>query len=97
MWETDEYDPANWEAVLASFWGPGWEKDKFSLYRQRTLPNPQKQFGTLQDLMTIPYAIPGHADIPDITRGLVARGYADQDIRKILGENWLRVFKKVLR
>jgi membrane dipeptidase len=51
----------------------------------------------MKDVMTIPYAIPGHADIPNVTRGLVARGYSDQDIQKILGENWLRVFKKVLQ
>jgi membrane dipeptidase len=31
----------------------------------------------------------------NITRGLVARGYADSDIKKILGENWLRVFGQV--
>jgi len=31
----------------------------------------------------------------NITRGLVARGYTDEEIRKILGENWLRVFSEV--
>ena len=31
----------------------------------------------------------------NVTRGLVARGYTDGDILKILGENWLRVFEKV--
>jgi membrane dipeptidase len=31
-------------------------------------------------------------DWPNITRGLVARGYSDDEIRGILGENWLRVF-----
>jgi membrane dipeptidase len=30
-----------------------------------------------------------------VTRGLVARGYSDEAIRKILGENWLRVFEQV--
>jgi membrane dipeptidase len=34
-------------------------------------------------------------DYPNITRGLVARGYGDEDIRKILGENFLRVFEAV--
>lgn len=29
---------------------------------------------------------------PNITRGLVARGYSDGEIRGILGENWQRVF-----
>jgi membrane dipeptidase len=43
---------------------------------------------------------PGLDDItkvPNITRGLVARGYSDEDIEKILGTNNLRVFKEVLR
>lgn len=34
-------------------------------------------------------------DFPDLTRGLVARGYADDEIRGILGENALRVFAAV--
>jgi membrane dipeptidase len=32
---------------------------------------------------------------PNLTRGLVARGYADDDIAKVLGGNWLRVFQGV--
>ena len=35
--------------------------------------------------------------VPNITRGLVARGYKDEDIEKILGGNNLQVFKKVLK
>lgn len=31
----------------------------------------------------------------NITRGLMARGYQDEDIVKIIGGNWLRVFKEV--
>lgn len=34
-------------------------------------------------------------DIYQVTRGLVARGYSDEDILKILGANWLRVFSQV--
>jgi membrane dipeptidase len=33
---------------------------------------------------------------PNITRGLVSRGYSDQEIQKILGENFLRVFAEVV-
>ncbi len=43
---------------------------------------------------------PGLDDItkfPSLTEGMVSRGYSDEDIRKILGANDLRVFKKVLR
>jgi membrane dipeptidase len=34
-------------------------------------------------------------DLPNITRGLVSRGYSDQEIKGILGENALRVFEAV--
>jgi len=34
-------------------------------------------------------------DLPNITRGLVQRGYSDEQIRGILGENALRVFQAV--
>jgi membrane dipeptidase len=33
----------------------------------------------------------------NITRGLVAGGYSDQEINKILGDNFLRLFKRVWR
>ena len=36
-----------------------------------------------------------YRDMPNITRGLVKRGYSDQQIAGILGENFLRVFKAV--
>lgn len=36
-----------------------------------------------------------YRDFPNITRGLVARGWSDEDIRKVLGENFLRVMAKV--
>ena len=34
-------------------------------------------------------------DFPNITRGLVKRGYSDERVRGILGENALRVFSDV--
>ncbi|MGC8786461.1 MAG: dipeptidase [Anaerolineae bacterium] len=34
--------------------------------------------------------------LPGITSGLLSRGYAEDDIRKILGENFLRVFRQVV-
>lgn len=37
-----------------------------------------------------------YRDAPNITRGLVARGYEDGQIRAILGENALRVFEAVV-
>lgn len=34
-------------------------------------------------------------DLPNITRGLVKRGYSDEQIKGILGENFMRVFEQV--
>jgi len=33
---------------------------------------------------------------PNITGGLISRGYSDDEVQKILGENFLRLFKKVV-
>lgn len=41
------------------------------------------------------YVINSYSKMINITRGLVARGYSDQEVEKILGRNFLRVFKKV--
>jgi membrane dipeptidase len=37
-----------------------------------------------------------YVDWPNFTRGLVSRGYSDQEIQKILGENFLKVLEKVV-
>ena len=34
--------------------------------------------------------------MPSITEGLLKRGYAENDVRKVLGENWMRVFREVV-
>ena len=45
---------------------------------------------------TYPEGIQTVTDIPNITRGLVSRGYTDDEVLKVLGENFLRVFLKVM-
>jgi membrane dipeptidase len=42
-----------------------------------------------------PVGIRGVEDYPNITRGLKARGYSDEDVRKIMGGNLLRVWTAV--
>jgi membrane dipeptidase len=42
-----------------------------------------------------PVGIRGVQDYPNITRGLLKRGYSDKDIEKIMGGNFLRVWKRV--
>jgi membrane dipeptidase len=34
-------------------------------------------------------------NMPNLTKGLVARGYSDQEIEGILGKNFLKLFRKV--
>jgi membrane dipeptidase len=42
---------------------------------------------------TAPQQLDGVQDFPNITRALVERGYSKKEIKKILGGNFLRVFK----
>jgi membrane dipeptidase len=42
-----------------------------------------------------PQGMDSAADLPEITQGLLDRGYSPDDIRKILGGNILRVFRQV--
>lgn len=41
---------------------------------------------------SLPYGLDGVQDFPKITEELLKRGYSKKDIRKILGENFMRVF-----
>jgi len=33
-------------------------------------------------------------ELPKVTQGLLNRGWSAADVRKVLGENWLRVYEK---
>ena len=44
---------------------------------------------------TYPAGIGGFAEWPNITAGLVSRGYTDDQVRGILGENFLRVLETI--
>lgn len=35
------------------------------------------------------------AELPNLTRGLIRRGWSNAEIWKALGDNWLRVFSRV--
>lgn len=68
-------------------------KEPWTIWRERR----PEMLGTWEDFFTVPYAkdIEDHTKLPNLVRGLVARGYSDEDILKILGGNWLRVFEEV--
>lgn len=42
-----------------------------------------------------PRSLSGDEEVPNVTEGLVKRGYSDHDIELILGKNFLRVFNEV--
>ncbi|HYX42349.1 MAG TPA: membrane dipeptidase, partial [Pyrinomonadaceae bacterium] len=45
----------------------------------------------------LPAGMEDISKLPNITYELLKRGYSEQDVRKILGENFLRVFSEVER
>ncbi len=59
--------------------------------------------GGFEDHLSLPHALetfdvlPGHHHLKDFTAALIRRGYTDDDIERILGGNFMRVFEKVLQ
>jgi len=49
------------------------------------------------DGANMPYGMEDATMIPKITEALLKKGYSESDIRKILGENTLRVMSEVER
>lgn len=63
-------------------------------------PEDYKRWGYEPDTYPMPpwhypTGIDDVSKLPNFTRGLKSRGYSDTDIRKILGKNFIRVFKAV--
>ncbi len=48
-------------------------------------------------ISSMPEGMDSAADLPKITRALLERGYTEDDVRKLLGENLMRVFDAVER
>jgi membrane dipeptidase len=66
------------------------------IYRQW----PESGRKELAAKFTTPHFIPdlsNHSHAGNLTRKLIERGFSDADIAKILRENWMRVFKELLR
>lgn len=59
------------------------------------IENPELMFSGQKFEETLAEGLDTISKLPNLTKGLVARGYSDQEISKILGGNWLRVFKRV--
>lgn len=52
-------------------------------------------FGSVEDFLNQDYArdLENIEKLPNLTRGLLQKGYAESDVRGILGENWVRAFE----
>jgi microsomal dipeptidase-like Zn-dependent dipeptidase len=51
---------------------------------------------TNQPNLTFPVGLESPAQLLNLTRGLVQRGYSDEEIQKILGRNLLRLFHETI-
>jgi membrane dipeptidase len=53
-------------------------------------------FGSVDDFLKLDYAagLERIEKLPNLTRGLLQRGYSEQNVKAILGENWLRAFER---
>jgi membrane dipeptidase len=54
-----------------------------------------RSFGGVDLKLTVP-DLARERDLPNLTERMVERGWAEADVRKVLGENWLRVFRAAL-
>lgn len=70
---------------------PAWGVQRLAEYALEIGFRPEHGLGTPKNLI----GFDDYRDFPNITRGLVSRGYSDDDIRGILGGNFLRVFEQV--
>src|SRR5947208_11269616 len=74
--------------------GVGFDFFEF-IYRQW----PESARKELAAKFTTPHFIPdltNHSHSRNLTRGLILRGFSDEDIEKILRDNWMRIFKQTL-
>jgi membrane dipeptidase len=51
-----------------------------------------RRFGGV-DLKAVVPGLARERDLPNLTERMLERGWAEVDVRKVLGENWLRVFR----
>jgi membrane dipeptidase len=55
-------------------------------------------FGSVDDFLNLDYAadLERIEKLPNLTRGLLARGYSEENVRRILGENWVSAFERAV-
>lgn len=70
---------------------PAWGLDRLTDFALANGFRREHGIGSLKNLI----GFDDYRDFPNITRGLVKRGYSDEEITGILGGNFLRVFEAV--
>ena len=71
--------------------GPKWVMEELGRWALKQGFRAEHQIDAVQNLV----GFDDYRDFPNITRGLVKRGYSDEQIKGLLGENALRVFEAV--
>jgi membrane dipeptidase len=71
------------------------EAEADAMWRKYTAAGVWKEETYPRKAQAYPTRLATPAEIPNITHGLIARGYGAEDCKKIIGGNWLRVFRQV--
>ena len=80
---------ANWKGV-----DEGWSSATMRYWR-KLRPDVYGYDRPLEVYPPFPEGIDSHGKFLNVTEGLRARGYSGEDTVKILGGNWMRIFKEV--
>lgn len=75
-----------------------WTKEEYDAWCEANpnlVPQGPQDGWTWRNIFVNDQGLVEYSQVFQITEGLIARGYSDQDIKKILGLNFLRVFKEV--
>ncbi len=70
---------------------PGWLKSEFNIFKSK-YPELVGYY-TFENRSAS--GIEDHMGIINITRGLMAYGYSESEIKKVLGENWLKLLRTI--
>jgi membrane dipeptidase len=84
-------------AEVAGFDHVGLGPDFIKLWVDENYPQYEKFLAL--DGIDMKGSVPGLAhttDLPNVTAKLLERGWPEENVRKVLGENWLRVFREAL-
>lgn len=91
-------DRVGWQHVaIVTDWpmaGPKWTMERLAEFATETGFDADEH-GTSATTHNLP-GFDDYRDLPNLTRGLVSRGYGDEQIRGILGANALRAFAKAI-